>query len=104
MNKRTLLAVLFLANIVAVVTGAYFKITHQGYGDSILIVSFGLSLAFVVLALTEVFASRRIDTTQKLMWTVGLIFFHTIAALVYLLAGRRHVIDASKGLIEYQEL
>lgn len=92
MKKFQLLAGLYILSILIIIAGALLKILHMPGGDSVLIASFLVTVAFMGLVLQEVFSSARISTGEKLMWTVGMVFFNSITGIVYLLVGRKKVV------------
>lgn len=82
----------FSISILIALIGAYFKIMHWGYSKPILIIGILLSLGYIILGIIEVNNSTKIEKSEKIMWTVGFIFFSFITALVYLFSGRKRII------------
>ena len=81
----------FLLFIITII-GALFKIMHWPGASMLLIIGL-LSLAvFIFTALYEVHNSKTINSSEKFMWTIGFLFFGSIAGLVYILSGRKRVI------------
>jgi hypothetical protein len=93
MIKQSNLVLIYLISIVLVIAGAYIKMTNGG-GGALLIAGILGTVVFLVIALTEVFQSRRISGTEKLLWTAGFLLFNGITALLYLLIGRKKVVAA----------
>lgn len=69
--------------IIASFIGFYFKISHYQNADFILGAALGCMIAVMVLGLKNVYANKRLETLEKLMWTFGFIFIAFIAAIVY---------------------
>ena len=82
----------FSISILIALIGTYFKIMHWGYSKPILIIGILLSLGYIILGIIEVNNSTKIEKSEKIMWTVGFIFFSFITALVYLFSGRKRII------------
>jgi hypothetical protein len=93
MRIVTLLPVSFFLTTLLSITGAVLKIMHAPGADSLLVAAMAFNILFVILAIIEVRRSQRIPFHEKTMWTVGFILFSGIAGLVYLLMGRRRVMN-----------
>ena len=50
------------------------------------------TLIFVMSVLNEVLSSRRINLSEKIMWTICIILLTPLTGFVYLLAGRKRVL------------
>jgi hypothetical protein len=83
----------FVVSLVFGVTGACLKVMHKTGADLFLMIGFVATLVFIVSAITEVFSSKRIAHNEKIMWTIGFIFFSSIAGLVYFFIGRRRIAE-----------
>lgn len=93
MKKSQILYILFTISIVVVILGALFKIMHYPYSLTLMIIGLLSMLLFWILTLTEIMSSTRISGSEKFMWLIGLIFCGSIAGLVYLLSGRKRIIN-----------
>ena len=91
MQHETRIKWSFIAGLIASITVAYLKITHSSGGEFFLEFSIVSTLIFIISAIYEVVTSKRIDNTEKTMWTISFIFFGYIAGLVYFFMGRRRV-------------
>jgi Phospholipase_D-nuclease N-terminal len=94
MNLQQIVKWSFLVSLVFGVIGACLKIMHKSGADIFLMIGLVATLIFMVSAITEVFSSRRIAHSEKIMWTIGFIFFSGIAGLVYFLLGRRRIAES----------
>lgn len=82
----------FILSFIVTIIGALFKIMHWPGATALLVIGL-LSLAvFIVTALSEVYNSKNINSSEKLMWTIGFLSLGSIGGLVYILAGRKRVI------------
>ncbi len=89
---RKILPLIMILTIIAIPVVTWAKITHQAWGDSSLTIALILYVASIVAGLYEVWQSKRIDNTEKIMWTVAFIFISTIGFITYLIWGRKKVI------------
>ena len=55
-----------------------------------LVVGLMLVLAFEVWMLVDVLAFRKVPTTHRIWWVVGMFLIHPVVALVYLFARHRY--------------
>ncbi|MEK8179467.1 hypothetical protein WMW71_03860 [Flavobacterium buctense] len=91
-NLDKIVTTSFILSFIATIIGALFKIMHWPGASMLLIIGL-LSLAvFVITALYEVYNSKTINSSEKLMWTIGFLCLGSIAGLVYVLIRRKRVI------------
>jgi hypothetical protein len=93
MKNKQILNVSFIASIVIVILGALIKIMHYPYSQIVLVVGLLSLVVFWIVAISEIKSSTRITGSEKFMWIIGLIFCGSIAGLVYLLSGRKRIIN-----------
>ena len=91
--KETLTTTSFTAGIGITLIGAYLKIIHAPAAETILIIGIITSLFFIAIAIYEVNTSHRIDRSEKVMWTIGLLLMSSITGLVYILSGRSRIVS-----------
>ena len=92
MDTKKILALSFALSILVVIFGALLKILHWPYAAEVMIIGLLSQLAFIILSLTEISKSNKIDGTEKFMWFIGFIFMGTITGLVYILSARKRII------------
>lgn len=91
-NTDKIVITSFIFSFILTIVGALFKIMHWPGASMLLLIGL-LSLAlFIIMALYEVFNSKTINSSEKLMWTVGFLCLGSLAGLVYILTGRKRVI------------
>lgn len=95
MSKEQILKVSFFIWFVCMLIGAWLKIIHHSYGGFLLNVSIVCYLIFACLVIYEVLQSHRIEKTEKIMWTIGILFLGSIVGIIYLLVGRKRIVDNS---------
>ena len=85
----------FVISLVFELVGALMKIMHLPGADALLIIGMVANGAFIVSALSEVWGSVRINTNEKVMWTIAFIFMGflgTLAGILYVLMGRKRIV------------
>lgn len=92
MKNKQILNLSFALSFVIVIIGALFKIMHYPYSQLFLIVGLISMLVFWYVAISEIKSSTKIDGSEKFMWIIGLIFFGSVAGLVYLLSARKRIV------------
>ncbi|MHA8090067.1 GldL-related protein [Aquirufa antheringensis] len=85
----------FVISLVLELVGALMKIMHLPGADALLIIGMVANGAFIVSALSEVWGSVRINTNEKVMWTIAFIFMGflgAIAGILYVVIGRKRIV------------
>ena len=91
MKIGTIVITSFIISFILTLVGAYLKINHSEGADTWLTIGIISSIVFIVTAIYEVRTSKRIDQAEKNMWTLGFIFFSSIAGLIYVFISRRRI-------------
>jgi hypothetical protein len=92
MKNKQILNLSFVLSFVIVIVGALFKIMHYPFSQLLLIVGLISMLVFWYVAISEIKSSTKIDGSEKFMWIIGIIFFGSVAGLVYLLSARKRIV------------
>ena len=92
MKVGTIVKVSFVLSLILVIVGALLKILHYRDLETLLVVGVVLGLIFIVSSLYEVRTSKRINSSEKTLWTIAFIFMSGITGLVYIISGRRKVV------------
>lgn len=73
---------------------AAIKITHTSiyYDKELAFVGFIAIATFIVMALIEIHRSKNITLAEKIMWTIGFLFFNLITGIIYFFFARERVI------------
>jgi hypothetical protein len=82
----------FMISFSFTIIGVLLKINHIGNATIILSIGLISTLIYIIIGIKEVNSSTKIEKSEKIMWTVGFIFFSFITALVYLFSGRKRII------------
>lgn len=91
MNLGTTVKTSFIGSLILTFVGAYLKIIHAERADTWLMIGIIALLIFMATAIYEVLTSKRIDRSEKTMWTLAFIFFSSITGLIYILIGRKRI-------------
>lgn len=101
MKRDHVLKISFFISDIGILFGAVLKIMHSPFADLLLELSFAFYLVFAVLALYEVFQSNKIETVEKIMWTIGILFLGSIIGILYLLLGRKRIVNNLQILAQH---
>ncbi len=85
----------FVISLVFELVGALMKIMHLPGADALLIIGMVANGVFIVSALSEVWVSVRINTNEKVIWTIAFIFMGflgAIAGILYVVMGRKRIV------------
>jgi hypothetical protein len=91
MKLGTVVKTSFIVSFIISLVGAWLKITHSKRVEISLVIGIISTLVFMVTAIYEVRTSKRINNSEKNMWTLAFIFFSGIAGLIYFFMGRRRI-------------
>lgn len=92
---------LYLCSFVTTFIGVYLKMTHSNLSDTFLTLGILASVAYIFIALREIWKSS-LPRHEKIQWTIGFLFINSIAGLVYLISGRKKVMNAQKNEDEFK--
>ena len=82
----------FLMSIFCAIVGSWLKLAHIHGSATLFVIAILTAVVFIILCLTEIIRSTKLNRSEKLMWTVGLIFMGNITGIVYLLSGRKRIV------------
>ena len=91
MNKERIFQITFTWSIGCLALAMALRVLDIARGEVFLITAVILSAVWTAIALYEIHTSVKISIGTKILWTVGLIFFNTIAGLLYYFSGRKTV-------------
>ncbi len=100
MTKINFFIVAFVISQLTMLIGLVLKIRHLPGADFFLILTFILTLVYIVNALSEIYGSDRIKTNEKIMWTITFIGFNTLAGILYFFILRPRMIREFKILYQ----
>jgi hypothetical protein len=93
-SKDILLYTTFLIGFVIAFVYTFLKISHMPLYWPILAIGIIATLIFMFYAIIEVVNSGQIKTSEKIMWTICLIFLSNLTGFIYLLWGRKRILAA----------
>ena len=91
MNNKTVLPIIFIAALSLFLASSWGVLTRQAWSTNLTYVALAGGIIFIYLFIKEVWQSTNIEKSEKIMWTIGIIFMTTIVAIVYLLSARKRV-------------
>jgi hypothetical protein len=91
-SKDILLYTTFLIGFIIASVYGLFKISHMPLYWPILAFGIVATLIFIVLTINEVVNSAHIKYSEKIMWTICLIFLSNLTGFIYLLWGRKRIL------------
>ena len=91
MKRHNILKISFFISVIGILTGAVLKIMHSNFAELFLQISIGFYLVFAALVIYEIYQSCNIETVEKIMWTIGILFLGSIVGLLYLVTGRKRI-------------
>ena len=92
-NKTILMFVSYFIGSAFILLGAYLKITHQANANTFLQIGLPISFIFVVLSVTELFRSNKINQFIRWLWVIGLMCCTTLFGFIYLTRKRQQIIN-----------
>lgn len=92
MLNKNLLITAYLFSLVVLIIAVLLKILHLPFGEDFIVVALLITIFFSALSLYEIWSSKRIDQSEKIMWTFSFIFSNSFAALIYILVARKRIL------------
>ena len=92
-NKTSLMGLSYFFGAALTIYGAYLKIMHLENANIFFQLGLFVSLTFIVLAISEIFASKKINLLEKAIWLLGFLLMNCITGFFYLTRARRRIIN-----------
>ena len=96
-RKRILVTSFFLLGTITLINGAYLKVNHFAYADSLLLIGLIITVIVTLLALYEIHSSSKVQRTEKVLWTLGFLMMNTITGFLYFLIYRKEIIKKQES-------
>ena len=93
--------ILYIVSFVTTIIAAYFNSTQSSLTQTFLTLGILASIAYIYVALNEIWKSN-IPRLHKINWTFGFLLINSIAGLVYLISGRKKVMNSIKNEDEFK--
>lgn len=93
-NKTSLMAISYFGGSAITIYGAYLKIMRQSNASTFLQIGLLVSLIFIVLAIVEIFSSKKINPFERGLWLFGFLCFNVITGFLYLTRARRRIVNS----------
>lgn len=101
MSRITLFKITLGISLICIVTGLVRKILHYPNSEAIIMTAVFAAIVYSLIALIEIWPSAQIKTTEKLMWTVGFIFFSWLAGPLYYFNRRKKIRTTPHSFISF---
>lgn len=88
------MAISYFGGSALIIYGAYLKIMRQSPASTFLQIGLLASLIFVVLAIVEIFSSKKINPFERGLLLFGFLFFNFVIGFFYLTRGRRRIVNS----------
>ena len=75
----------FIIALVFSITGAFLKINHIDSSSIILAIGVVSNLIYIIVGINEVNSSTRIQSSEKVLWTIGFLVFNLFVGIYYLI-------------------
>lgn len=95
MSSTTQLRNSFFLYAISFFVGVIFKIMHLPYAGLFLTLTFFSAVYFIAMAIKEFSQSDKMDTSEKVMWVVALLFLGLLGAALYYFSGRKKITRAA---------
>ena len=67
------------------IIGVLLKINHIGNATIILAIGLILTLIYIIIGIKEVNSSTKLQSSDKVLWTIGFLFFNFFVGIFYLI-------------------
>jgi len=91
MKTKNPFKALFAFSVIITIIGAFFKIQHWPNAQTLLVIGILSTIGYIIRGIYEVQTCAKLPKSEKIMWTVGFIFFGFITGIVYILQGQRRM-------------
>ena len=92
MNRDQIIKASYFTSLAGILLGIVFRINHFQSSEWLLIFSAVVIGVFVINCIQEISRSNRINSSEKSMWIVGLIFMCIFVGTLYYFSGRKRVV------------
>jgi uncharacterized membrane protein len=75
----------FSIAIIFLIIGALFKINHIEYSNIIITIGLVSTLTYIIIGIIEVNSSIKLQSSDKVKWTIGFLFFSFFVGVFYLM-------------------
>ncbi len=82
---KSVYAKAFIIAIFFSIIGAFLKINHVEYSSIILVIGVVSTLIYIIVGINEVNSSTRIQSSEKVVWTIGFLVFNLFVGIYYLI-------------------
>ena len=91
----------FIISFSFTIIGVLLKINHIGNATIILAIGLILTLIYIIIGIKEVNSSTKLQSSDKVLWTIGFLFFNFFVGIFYLIKRKNIVQKISCNLITF---
>ncbi|MBK0401941.1 hypothetical protein I5M27_03025 [Adhaeribacter sp. BT258] len=84
----------FFAGFILTLTGALFTVQTLPGASAIIWGGLGLSIIFMLQALSEIYTTEKLAVSEKIMWSIGILMTSGFAGLLYVTSLRPKLVRA----------
>lgn len=90
MKQYPLMIMLYLSGTILALLGVLLKIQHYNYSEPLMLAGILAAVAFIAMAVVDVWNRKEGALWQRILWTIGLLSSSSIVGLFYLLNTRKY--------------
>lgn len=75
----------FMISFSFTIIGVLLKINHIGNATIILAIGLISTLIYIIIGIKEVNSSTKLESSDKVLWTIGFLFFNFFVGIFYLI-------------------
>jgi hypothetical protein len=94
---------IFLLSLTLVFVQYFTKYLDLPGRNTLTFINLPFVVAYIVMALKEIYTSNRVNMIEKIMWTIGFIGLNWLVGLIYLLFARKRILRKFKILFNETE-
>ena len=91
MKKNQILKITFAFAYIISIFGVLSKINHWAFHDGILLIVLLATFVYIAIGIYEVNQSKKLQSIDKIFWTLSFIFLSFIAGFYYYAFKRNHI-------------
>ena len=89
----TLVKTSFILGFFITLMAVIVKLLHYGeVANILLVIGILCTFGFIFSAILEIQDSKKIDSREKTMWTIGLITMSTLIGIIYVFSARKRIV------------
>ena len=95
-NRKLLLVILFFIWVLTTIVASAIGVRQGSYDSGFTMVALSTFALFTLFALFEILSNKSLNGRQKLRWVCLLLVFNVFGAVLYLVKGRKEIVNNNK--------